>query len=323
MPQHVYTFRWDDADAPVLTGEVGTMAHLLRKCLGGEGYGSGQQAKEGAGWEVVWDSTTNARLAFRSSHPEAADAWYYVDDTGTVGAGGARWARIWMMEGFAGWDGNGDPIYDEIVPTVAQSSWGRTLAKSFQENSTPAQWILLTDGRAVQLYVDHYHRTAFTHVSYSGSAHFIGAVRRIDGLTAYALCCGVGENILTQNFGGHWPLTAAEGTTSGMYILRGVDGALGAELQPVGGNAGYTENRVYPCPLTGGLLAVPRGLVTVHAGGLVFFANLPGLLQPIQRAPILGLSVVEVQSRAYLYCSVAAGSGRGAVLADTEGPWHE
>ena len=48
----VRVYRWDDASAPVLTGEVGKLAALLKACLV-TGYGS----KTAAGWSNPYSAT--------------------------------------------------------------------------------------------------------------------------------------------------------------------------------------------------------------------------------------------------------------------------
>lgn len=320
MTVHVYA--WDDAGAPVLTGEVGTFAHLLRKCLV-DGYGSGAQAKAGAGWEMQWDTGTNARAAFRSQR-YGHDAWYYVDDTGTVGSTtpGARHARIWIAEGFGGWDA-GAPVLTNVVPTAPQSSFGRTIIKSSVLSSAVVPWILITDGAAVWLFVDSSNRNGFVASSAAGGAYFFGAGCGFDGAPTPALLFCGGSDIEVNVSGAHIATLSANAT--GKYALRAVGGGgLGvaaAVTPPAFGSSGFSGAASGALPLGANLLADRFWLLIdgIAAGWL------PGVRWSSQATTNFTIrQQVVIAGRRYIHCrAVAQSTSNGGCWIDIDGPWFD
>jgi hypothetical protein len=314
----VRVYAWDDAGAPVLTGEVGTFAHLLRKCLV-DGYGSGEQAKAGAGWEMEWDSVTNARAAFRSQQ-YGHEAWYYIDDTGAVGAGGALHARIWMAEAFAGWDEGGLPLLTNRVPTAAQSTWGRSVTKSTVLSSAVVPWVLVTDGAAVWLFIDARQRTGFVSNSYAGVAYFWGcAVGFAQAVTPEILIAGRAENDAAQ--AGSY--TSALMGGSGHYALRdlavsslSVDATI---VPPAFGTNGSGD----------GLWSTQSGIVADYfwiAVGGAPAGRLPAARYSAHTHNALDFReqiVIDGRRHVYLKAGSSTSSRSGGCLIDIDGPWYD
>lgn len=67
-------YRWDDTDAPVLSGEAGSIVNLLNKCLV-EGYGD----KLPAGWSLDFANAESTKAAFRND-PEVGTGFYLCVD---------------------------------------------------------------------------------------------------------------------------------------------------------------------------------------------------------------------------------------------------
>jgi hypothetical protein len=70
-------YRWDDADAPVLSGTPGSLINLLRKCLV-EGYGS----KAAAGWSMPFISVDEITAVFRGNAVASFGRFFkFIDDS--------------------------------------------------------------------------------------------------------------------------------------------------------------------------------------------------------------------------------------------------
>ena len=71
-------YRWDDTDAPVLSGAAGTLITVLTKCLV-DGYGS----KSGAGWTKDFKNAADTIATFKNSAATGKGVSLLVDDTTT------------------------------------------------------------------------------------------------------------------------------------------------------------------------------------------------------------------------------------------------
>lgn len=339
MTVHVY--KWTDADAPVLTTEApGAMANLLRKCLV-DGYGSGSEEKAPAGWTVDWDSDTNARLALLPGALEAQTCHYYVDDTGTVGVGGNRWARIWISENWQGWDDTtGEPV-DTLIPD--DTEFGRTIAKNVSDASTAVvPWILIATDSAFYWLVDYYDL----------NPGFDGDRPPALGFCGRAVNYGSGDDYLdVVSFSGYEDYTSTRTSYLGLigsprYWFRGdtshaalarrshdgasANGGIGTRIGAGVSNddhayMGYRPMIPHPDPVTGGTL-VARALITAgspnNADSLIR-GHYPGLFAPLHRAPLPMGEIVTVGGRQHMALYVAVNIGQqGQALIDIDGPWE-
>ncbi|WP_155997817.1 hypothetical protein [Thioalkalivibrio sp. ALJ8] len=336
----VHVYKWDDADAPVLNSDgPGAMANLLRKCLV-DGYGSGDQEKAPAGWTMDWDSDTNARVALRPGAVEAQTCHYYVDDTGTVGAGGNRWARIWISENWDGWDENGDPV-DALIPD--DTDWGRTIAKNVDDqNSTPVPWIIVATDMGFYLLVDYYYKEPGFDGNNGAPLAFCGRAISYGGSDDYldVLSFGNSEDYTSTRIAYYGTLGSPrwwdQGTgASPALARRAFDGISTNSVIATRCGAGGTDNDEnfmgrspsipHPEPISGATLTA-RVLITQgnpRLGQTLIRGNYPGILWPLHQAPFSHGEIVEVNGRQYIALNMAVNViDVGQALVDIEGPWE-
>ena len=132
-------YRSTDADAPVLTGEVGKLIALLDACLV-NGYSTGPTAKAGAGWTKTHTGTNKA--IFQAGDAARARFFIRVDDTATV------FAYLRSFETVEDIDNGTNPM-PKPTDTVPQLP----VIKSASSNSTARPWIIAADDRTVILLV--------------------------------------------------------------------------------------------------------------------------------------------------------------------------
>lgn len=120
-------YRWDDANAPVLSGTVGSMVNLLTNCLV-TGYGS----KEAAGWAREYANTELTKAAFRNDSETGNGFFLRVDET-TPGATAARLQGYETMT----------DIDTGLGPFFSVSSYDLTKSNSASISSRP--WILIAN----------------------------------------------------------------------------------------------------------------------------------------------------------------------------------
>lgn len=135
-------YRHDDPGAPQLTGQVGSLTNVLRKCLvgtAGVAYGS----KPSAGWTEQFVGAAANIAAFKNNEAEGGcGCLVRVLDDGS-GAGGARESTI--------------NIYAAMtdINTGALGSVGTYFRKSATLDSIARPWFVVADGRTawVQSYL--------------------------------------------------------------------------------------------------------------------------------------------------------------------------
>lgn len=132
-------FRWDDPGAPSLTGEVGSLTNLLRKCLvgaGGVAYGS----KEAAGWsEEFVGAATNVAVFKNSLSAGGSECCVRVNDNAPSGSD-AREAVAVVYEAMTDIDNGINPL---------TGVWFR---KSGTTSSAARPWLIVADGRTAWLF---------------------------------------------------------------------------------------------------------------------------------------------------------------------------
>jgi hypothetical protein len=316
------------------------MVNVLRKVLV-DGYGSGDQAKPGMGWEMQWDSETNHRAAFRSSDPLSTQIWLYVDDTGTIGAGGNRWARAWGMGTFSGWDA-GEPQFTGRFPLDAQLSFGVTIAKNRNENSDVVPWIIVASERSFYLMVDHYKLDGFTSEGYgsAGSTHFFGDIRsrKQEDDYRFAVCGGRAENYTSSiSIDSNWKINQYDDEKQeGLYLARSHDMlGVSAEISNVyiGYRPGYNvwsgsdDDIPYPCPITGRIVMENAGIME-HGNTKILRGYWPGHKvadhnlgkMPVE-FPIR--KEVTTETKTFVFIRSAFRNMAGGFFLDMTGPWYD
>lgn len=132
-----------DPGAPQLSGTVGSVVALLDAVLV-DGYGTGANAKAGAGWSRAF--TASNKRAYRND-PVAGSGFYLrVDDSGA--SGGARQALARGYASMTGVDTGTNP-----TPTVAQATNGVPIAKSSALSGASAPWLIVADSKFFYLFV--------------------------------------------------------------------------------------------------------------------------------------------------------------------------
>lgn len=141
----ISVFAWDDAGAPTLTGEAGSLVNVFKQCLV-DGYG----AKTPLGWESYFNAAYT-KAAFRSLDAAATKLWLFMDDSGS-GTGVGKDALVRGYESLSGLDGNGDPTNPSgPFPTTAQASAGLVFHKSSTADATAREWMIISDGLLLYL----------------------------------------------------------------------------------------------------------------------------------------------------------------------------
>lgn len=130
-----------DPGAPTLTGEVGSLASLLKLLLvgtGGVAYGSGPDQKAAAGWTAHFE--TGNKIAFRNSLAEGGTGMYLRVDDGGTGSAGAREALCRCYSAMSDIDTGSDTI-----PPTGSYVNGGVIRKSDTLNTTARRWHVRCD----------------------------------------------------------------------------------------------------------------------------------------------------------------------------------
>lgn len=139
MSSTVRYYRYDDAGAPTITGQVGSLTTLLRTVLvgtAGIAYGS----TPSAGWTEEFIGTGTNTAVFRNNQSEDGCGCYVLVNDNAPGAGGAREARI------------------NVYATMSNISTGTNgttttyFRKSSTADSTTRRWLVIADGRTAWVY---------------------------------------------------------------------------------------------------------------------------------------------------------------------------
>ena len=132
-------YRWDDPGAPTLTGEVGSLTNLLRKCLvgtAGVAYGS----KASAGWSEEFVGAASNRAVFRNNAAEGGCACYVHVHDSAPGSAGAKEASISVFASMSD------------IDTGTKSTGSLWFAKSGAASTAARKWLVVADGRTAWVY---------------------------------------------------------------------------------------------------------------------------------------------------------------------------
>lgn len=316
-------YRHDDAGAPTLSGQVGALTNLLRKCLVGTS-GIAYGAKPSAGWSEAFIGAAANIAVFRNNAAEGGSGAYMRVDDNASGAGAARDAKL-----------TGYAVMTDINTgsNATASPWVR---KSQTADATARKWLVVADGL-----------TAWVFVWENGGAIGLGRDCAIMGLGDYA-CVVPSSAYRYFAMGGEWAndtfshIRALLASTSahqsqtdmgnGLTVpaLDGISAVVQARIEHptrmVTGAMAGVGGSIFPAnphPISGDTY-FERDPVMTQAG--VLLGRLRGLVLPFQSiisapagvayAPIPG--AVLVKSRAMDYTNNECGA---AFLVDTAGPW--
>jgi hypothetical protein len=306
----VRLYRSEDASAPVLNGNAGSLIAVLDACLV-NGYG----AKAAAGWGKAFSGTNKA--AYRA----AAGNRHYcrIDDTGTTSA------RIRGYEVLTDVDTGTGPF-----PTDAQQSGGAYVFKSSAANSTAVSWVLLANEKIFYLVVvRNAGQTMDVSVSYCPT-HCFGEPVSYKAGDAYhsLLIANTNSSDQSSSFGS---FAAIGSSTPGHWWCRsytqvGSSVTVGKQHDFYRANTSNEMGRggaAYPDPITGGILLSPVFLsenVAVAVRGL-----LPGVWAPLHLLPAAPLDTFsgtgELAGKTFLFVDTASGNNRARAALEISDTW--
>lgn len=135
----VYLYRWDDANAPALTGAAGSLVDLLDACLV-----NGYTGRTAAGWSIAHTGTNKRAYRFGTG------AYYQFIDDGTVNSTS-------KLSGFRGYldmptdvDSGTDPF-----PTITNRPIS-VMQKSFTTDASERPWIIVASAGMVYVSTQPY-----------------------------------------------------------------------------------------------------------------------------------------------------------------------
>jgi hypothetical protein len=305
-------FRSDDAGAPTLSGEVGSLTNLLRKCLvgvGGVAYG----AVPSAGWSEEFIGAASNIAVFKNNESEGGCGCYVRVNDNAPGAAGAREAQITVYAAMT-----------DINTGVAGTNtpWFR---KSAALSNAARPWLVVADGL-----------TAWVYVLDTGDGAIDGNKNRLAGFGDYACVSNTSHRYfclgaLTTNSANAGADTAAfaMGSVSAAFSIYAEDGVSGiltpafahwygsggaigssdyaAPLHPISGDSYYKAN---PQMRVGTrLVGAIRGLIFPYHSMISFTQGvaLPGYTGAV----VVGVKM-NFSNNANYY---------GQIAIDTLGPW--
>lgn len=327
----VKIFKHSDSGAPTLTGEVGSLVNLLKKCLV-DGYGS----KTPLGWGSFFNGAYTKGAFQNIAADGATGMWLFVDDTGVTPAG-AKSSKWLGYETITGLDGSGEPTGPGIAfPTIASGSYVMA-QKSSTADATARRWKLIGDSKRFWLLrawsaagLDVYDISFFgdflpmSNVDTHRCAIIGQSSEYVSGTPSHPAGYSAAQNLssaLTALQGGHW-------------VARHYNQANGAQQFGKGGDlvgsigyAGYT----YPNPVDGSMIVCPISIL--ENSGLRGF--LPGVYQPVHARPTdhgVELSnIAGMEGRTLLMVAISAinsvanpitDNATGRLAVDITGPWE-
>ena len=314
MTSTVRYFRYDDAGAPQLSGQVGSLTNILRKCLvgtSGIAYGS----KPSAGWSEEFIGAAANIAVFRTNQAEGFSGCYVRINDNAPGTGGAREA------------------YLNVYATMSDINTGTTgtrnyyIRKSATADATTRRWMLAADGGTAWLYVwlsgDNVNYGADGTIAGFGdydSFHTSGAYR-------YYASARTSENYSNGASGDAFLLKVNADEKAQVAPPSGVGGVLSALisspfLAAQNTAIGSSSFPASPNPMGNrNFMASPFVCASVGCVGRLRGIALPfeRLYSVAQGDVVPGSSVLRVMRANY--GGVVTDAGHVAIAVDTAGPW--
>lgn len=271
----VYTS--EDAGAPVLTGEAGSLINVLSKILV-EGYGS----KAAAGWTKPFTGANKAAFKMAAGTPSM---YLRIDDTN------AQDARVVAYVDMTDVDTGTSPF-----PTSGQQAGGLYCRKSATTGSTARPWYAIANDKAFYIFVGQAVTSLGEHGTNATTAdHYIGfgkfVSRRPGDQYAVFLYAPITNNASACNFSHR--LQPGSGTLAlmnyGLFLAGNLSdvqsstiaNVASASLTSMPSSAAENNNSngfvpPYPDPLTGGTELAVAMVVESLGGKVVIRGSLPG-----------------------------------------------
>lgn len=314
----VRVYRWDDASAPVLTGQAGSRAALLKACLV-TGYGS----KTAAGWSNPY-SATNIE-AFTNS-PAAGGTGYGVLVTDT----NAQYASVIGYESITG-----GGVMTNQFPTSAQQAAGMVIYASSTADTTPRPWLVVADEKRFYIWIG-YNVTTATGLATTNPAQFcfVGDLVGANVADPYRFIIVGGTTVTSgTNYIGSLSTNVANGAIiSGHYLARNYTGVTisrpcGKTASNLQSGSQYigTSGMPYPDPASGGML-LARVYVTDGDASYQIRGTMPGLFNPLHNLPgnpgDVFAGVGPLSGKTFLLLDAPSGSTRCRVALETSDTWE-
>lgn len=267
-------YRWDDANAPVITDTAGGLINLLDKCLV-TGYGS----KTAAGWSKPFTGTNLA--AFRTG---AGSNQFYlrVDDTSTQVARLVGYETMTNVSTGTG-----------LFPTAAQVSGGAYVYRSDGNASGVARpWVMVATAKIFHLWIAAEIVNASPTYSYSSDIVTFGdfvSYKTADTYNTILRCssnAGAGGNkgfVLSTSVsdGGTGAAIARKYDQLGTAVLANLHSDNVRGTTTMGGGVLF-----FPALTNGGLYLAPLGVNEQHSSPFYVRGELPGLWNPCHVKPL-------------------------------------
>lgn len=313
----VRVYRWDDASAPVLTGQAGSRAALLKACLV-TGYGS----NTAAGWSNPY-AATNIE-AFTNSSTGGTGYGILVTDTN---------AQYASMVGYESITGGG--VLTNQFPTSAQVATGLVIFSSVTADATPRPWLLVADEKRFYLWIGH-NVTTTTGLATTGYAQlfFAGDLIGLNAADPYRfMVVGGATAAATTNYVGGIASNVNNGlTVQGHYLARNYAGA--TISKPCGKTASNLQTGVtimgtagvsYPDQVSGGML-LSKVYVNDADTSYQIRGLMPGLFNPLHNLPgnpgDVFSGVGPLSGKSFILLDVPSGTNRGRVVLETSSTWE-
>lgn len=314
----VRVYRWDDASAPVLTGQVGSRAALLKACLV-TGYGS----KTAAGWSNPY-SGTNIEAFTNSSAAGGTGYGILITDTN------AQYASVIGYESITG----GGVVTNQF-PTSAQQAAGMVIYASSTADTTPRPWLVVADEKRFYIWIGH-NVTTTTWLATTGYAQlcFAGDLVGLNAADPYRFMVigGTSGSATTNSIGSISQYASNGSTLQGHYLARNYAGTTISKL------CGKTASNInamatsigvsgvqYPDLASGGMLL---SKVYVNDADIAFQirGTMPGLFNPLHNLPgnpgDSFSGVGPLSGKTFLLLDAPNGSTRCRVVLEISNTWE-
>ncbi|WP_180847325.1 hypothetical protein [Stenotrophomonas maltophilia] len=277
-----------DPGAPQLSGLAGSLVALLDAVLV-DGYGTGVDRKNGAGWTKAFTGTN--KRAYRNSAISGTGFYLQVEDPGASGTAGYAFVR--GFSAMTAFDTGLNP-----TPTVASRAGGVVVAKSSVLDGGSRRWLILADERIVYIFINPWPTGNYYHPYFFGDfiSYKAGDANNwciaSNGLTSFTSAIDVDQTVFTtQNtYGsvdiGRPALYLPSGVASPSQAVPAylVGGYRGGSYRAWGG--GNTYSAPYPHPISQGLLF---SNVQIFESNLNPRGQLPGIIVPLHDRPLPAL----------------------------------
>jgi hypothetical protein len=252
----VQVYRYDDASAPTLTGQAGSLVGLLDACLV-NGYGT----KDPAGWDIAYTATN--KRAYRAA---TGNRHYLRVDNASNGS------RVRGFQSMSDVDTGSDPF-----PNNTQINNGGYWYSSNSTNDNARAWMIVANEKTFWLYICTSSTSTSTVFQSQNPGHvlyFWGEIEKVLSSDSKntAIICGTSDSpndhqcgstsAYTGNIGGHFICESSTGTKS-LNINKVTSSNLG---NASGNGLGRNVNSIYPDAITGGI-SLGKVFVTENVSG--------------------------------------------------------